>query len=243
MTNKTGHTRLIENVIGVFKCEEETSFYRTAIQNLCLSQVSSTDVIVELGTGNGSAVIAALLAQKDWPTIISYEVCRSAYAQARQNVRAAGLHNNYIIRLGDFFSQGANIYADWLMTDPPYLPAPDNHLTLPSLWGGPFGNSVTKRLISLGYPNYILVLSSYSHPADTLDYIATSGYAVVDWLGANLPFGQYTKETRVWQTINSMRTNGTAFFNESGYRVAALLLNKKREIDASEKVSRFLSGT
>jgi hypothetical protein len=59
------------------------------------------------------------------------------------------------------------------------------------------GATLTNDLLSLGYPNAMLLVSSYSNPLGTLRHAASLGYAVTDFLVTPLPFGHYSSEPKV----------------------------------------------
>ena len=51
--------------------------------------------------------------------------------------------------------------------------------------------------MSLGVPNLMLLLSSYSNPVATLKHAQQEGYRALDFMVTAMPFGMYSSESKV----------------------------------------------
>ena len=51
--------------------------------------------------------------------------------------------------------------------------------------------------MSLGVPNLMLLLSSYSNPVATLKHAQQEGYKALDFMVTAMPFGMYSSESKV----------------------------------------------
>ncbi len=51
--------------------------------------------------------------------------------------------------------------------------------------------------MSLGVPNLMLLLSSYSNPVATLKHAQGQGYRALDFMVTAMPFGTYSSEPKV----------------------------------------------
>jgi methylase of polypeptide subunit release factors len=209
----------------VFFCPEESHFYSQCLEKMVLSQCNSDDFIVEFGTGDGSPVISALLKTKFDGIIHGFELNSAAYQAAQSKVEQYKLRNNYTIYNKCFF-QHAPGDANYLIANPPYLPALDDNLYMPSLHGGHDGASITKRLLTLDREHVLLMISAYSNPVVTVEHAIDQGYAVVDFMVSPLKFGYYSCEPKVREAIARLKQNRQAFYSDNIYFLAGVLFKK-----------------
>lgn len=75
-----------------------------------------------------------------------------------------------------------------LIANPPYVPAPDNDILMPALWGGVDGAVLTRELLTLGFDRCMLLISGGRCARGAREL--SSGVAVVcqhDHSGAGVP--------------------------------------------------------
>eukprot|EP00775_Hariotina_reticulata_P005863 gene5863-6104_t len=224
-----GSVMTITSPAHVFDCPEESLFYSQCIEKMVLTTPDCHDDIVEFGAGDGSPVISALL--KSPPSsrrkIHGYEIGPTAAALAAQRAQKFGLDQQYQVHNSCFWKGIRETPASCLIANPPYLPAPDDDIMMPELWGGVDGAELTRDLLSLGFERCMLMISAYSNPVLTLQHARDQGYAVVDFLVTPLPFGTYSSEPKVRRWINGMRERGEAFFSPRMYFLAGVLFEKQ----------------
>lgn len=226
----------------VFFCPEESDFYAFCIESLVLNNCSATKAIIEFGSGDGSPVIKSLLRTRFPGTIQGFEVNDLAYEAAKSKIEAFSLANNYIIHNASFFD--AIPKADYLISNPPYLPAIDNKIYQPFLHGGIDGITITEKLLSLNYENVLVMISSYSNPESLIDCAITKGYATANFIVSPLKFGYYSSDPKVQQRIIELRRNNQAFFSENIYMLAGVLFTKQSKIksDLSEELLQIMTA-
>ncbi|MGG6237148.1 SAM-dependent methyltransferase [Nodosilinea sp. AN01ver1] len=210
----------------VFFCPEESQFYAQCLEKMVLSQSTSAGPIVEFGSGDGSPVIQALLRSSFKGAIQGYELHSAAYQLAKFRIEQYGLTPYYQVHNHCFF-EGSVTEARCLIANPPYLPAPDNQLYMPSLHGGDDGATITKQLIAQGCEQVMLMISAYSNPVDTVNHALKLGYDVVDFMVTPLKFGYYSCEPKVRDSIAKLKRRRQAFFSERIYFLAGVLFRQK----------------
>lgn len=210
----------------VFFCPEESQFYAQCLEKMVLSQNTSKDSIVEFGSGDGSPVIQALFKSSFGGNIQGYELNPDACQLANLRIEQYGLNSYYQVYNACFFDNSPE-EARCLIANPPYLPAPDNQLYMPSLHGGHDGATITKRLLAHGCDRVMLMISAYSNPVDTVNYATKLGYHVVDFMISPLKFGYYSCEPKVRNTITELQRKRKAFFSENIYFLAGVLFQRK----------------
>jgi len=210
----------------VFFCPEESQFYAQCLEKLVLSQGPSETSIVEFGAGDGSPVIRALMKSSFGGFIQGFELNSEACQIAQSRIAQYGLDGNYQVRNLCFF-ENSPATARCLIANPPYLPAPDDQLYMPSLHGGHDGASITKQLLAHGCEQAMLMISAYSNPIDTVNYARKLGYQVADFMVSPLKFGYYSCEPKVRNTIAELRHKQKAFFSEKIYFLAGVLFQRK----------------
>ena len=202
------------------------------------------DGVVELGTGDATA-IADVVAGLPGLRVRSFDISASSVEQARANIAERGVADRYTVELGDFFdgadSSGAPA-ARTVISNPPYIPAPDRDILMPELWGGIYGNDLSLALIKAGYDNVIVAVPSYSDPVTTLGTAADLGYRVVNFLAMGLDFGPYSAEPKVARHIRRIVDEGRGWAGEAEYMVAVALFTRDDAIpgDRSDQLLRAL---
>jgi methylase of polypeptide subunit release factors len=152
---------------------------------------------------------------------------------ARANIATRGVADRYSVELGDFFDRAdsaAGPRPRTVISNPPYIPAPDRDILMPELWGGPAGNEPMLALLKAGYDNVISAVSSYSDPTATLATAADLGYRVANFLAMGLDFGTYSREPKVLAQIRRLCAEGRGWADEDGYMVAVALFTRNPAI-------------
>ncbi|MCW2700910.1 MAG: uncharacterized protein JWQ45_2445 [Blastococcus sp.] len=188
--------------------------------------------VVELGTGDATA-IADVVSSLPELRIRSYDISAPSVAQARENIAARGVADRYTVELGDFFDQadaagGAPVST--VISNPPYIPAPDRDILMPELWGGVRGNDLVLQLLKCGYDNVIAAVASYSDPETTVRTAEDHGYRVANFLAVGLDFGPYSNEPKVRDHIRRLCAAGHGWADEDGYMVAVALFTRTPDI-------------
>lgn len=216
-----------------FVCSEESESYSQSLQELLFEKLHANAVdatIVEFGSGTGEPVIAALLHSGFTGIVHGYEINPTAAGNARELVSRLGLSRQYIIHAESFFDAVVIPQADYLIANPPYLPADNaNELILPQLCGGSEGNSIIKRILSAGYPNVCLEMSSYSNPAAVVQHAQSLGYSLTRYSITDLPLGICSRQPAVMNRIRQMQGEARAFLAEDHYSVGSAFFTKRPE--------------
>ncbi|MEA5596193.1 methyltransferase [Rivularia sp. UHCC 0363] len=226
----------------VFYCPEESEFYSRCIKELVLKQCNKSEIIVEFGAGDGIPAIKSLLETKFKGKIYGFELNDSAYEVAESNVRKHELDSKYIVKNQSFFSsQIPN--AEYLISNPPYLPAIDNNIYQPLLHGGIDGSEIARKLLSLSYENVLLMVSSYSNPQSLIEYAKSNGYSTGNFIISPLKFGYYSCEPKVKSTILEMQEQGLAFYSENIYLLAGVLFTRNQvAVDLSSELIQIMTS-
>lgn len=226
----------------VFVCPEESNFYSDCLESLVLSRCLGSEAIVEFGSGDGTPVIKSLLKSNFKGVIYGFEINSAAYRLGKSRIQAHNLAAKYSIQNCCFFGE-VNIEAEYLVSNPPYLPALDDNLYQPRLHGGTDGAAIARRLLSLGYENVLLMVSSYSNPEGLINYAASEGYCVSNFLISPLQFGYYSSEPKVRNTISQLRQDKKAFYSPNIYLLAGVLFKKqtKLTVDLSQELIQILT--
>jgi hypothetical protein len=202
------------------------------------------DGVVELGTGDATA-IADVVAGLPELRVRSYDISEPSVEAARANIAARGVADRYTVEFGDFFdasdAAGERRPAT-VLSNPPYLPAPDRDLLMPELWGGVRGNDLVLQLLKAGYDNLLVAVSSYSDPETTIRTAAELGYRVANFLVMGLDFGPYSNEPKVREQIRRLCADGYGWCDEAGYLVAVTLFTRNPLIpgDRADQLIRAL---
>ncbi len=216
-----------------FICPEESMRYAGALEQLVFSRfrnVNRRPTIIEFGSGTGSPVISAIMNSNFLGVVHGWEINPDAAEDADELIERFGLTKQYIIHNSSYFESQRIPQADYLIANPPYLPCEDGTLlTLPGLWGGVDGNNVSKKLLSCGYENVFLEVSSYSNPVDLMDCALGLGYKLVDFQITQMPFGVYSRQNIVQKRIQKMKSSGKAFFSSNCYLVGSAFFTKSAD--------------
>ncbi|MDX2096884.1 MAG: SAM-dependent methyltransferase [Leptolyngbyaceae cyanobacterium bins.59] len=226
----------------VFFCPEESQFYSQCLEKMVLNSCTQGDRVVEFGAGDGSPVISGLLKTNFAGLIHGYELNPAACKVAQSRIEEYQLTHQYTVHNRCFF-QHALADADYLIANPPYLPAPDDDLYMPSLHGGSDGATITMQLLAMEYPAVLLMISAYSNPVETIDYALTQGYQVVDFMVSPLKFGYYSCEPKVRNTIATLQQQRKAFFSPNIYFLAGVLFKQRKpnQVDLSRELLQVMT--
>ena len=214
----------------IFFCPEESRFYSTCLENLVWQNCKKYENIVEFGSGDGSPVINALLRNPFDGLIQGFELNTSAWKAANLVIDEYNLGDKYVIH-NSCLLNSSQPQANYLVANPPYLPAPDNDIYIPLLFGGVDGATITNKLLSLDYENVLLLVSSFSNPISTIEHAQANGYFVKNFLILPLKFGYYSSETKVKKHIEELREKNIAFYSGDYYFLAGVLFQKQEDSD------------
>ncbi|MBW4633930.1 MAG: SAM-dependent methyltransferase [Iphinoe sp. HA4291-MV1] len=226
-----------------FSCPEESNFYSNCLENLVFKNCQKSEYVVEFGSGDGSPVINSLLRNRFDGVIHGFELNTSAWKAANSTIDEYDLGHKYIIYNSCLFDS-SQPEAEYLVANPPYLPAPDNNIYMPLLFGGEDGATITNNLLSLGYPNVLLLVSSFSNPKSTIHHARSNGYWVNNFVVLPLKFGYYSSEPKVKKRIEELRKNKMAFYDGDYYFLAGVLFKKsqKSEVDLSNQLVQAMTS-
>lgn len=226
----------------IFFCPEESNFYSSCLENLVLSNDKFASV-VEFGSGDGTPVINSLLRTRFNGLIHGFELNTSAWKTANSTIDEYNLGHKYIISNSCLF-ESSKPEAEYLVANPPYIPAPDKDIYMPLLFGGIDGATVTNELLSLGYENVLLLVSSFSNPESTINHAKSHGYCVSNFIVLPLKFGYYSSEPKVKKHIEDLRKNRMAFYRGDYYFLAGVLFKQRLEsvVDLSKELAIVLTG-
>jgi methylase of polypeptide subunit release factors len=203
-----------------------------------------TEGVVELGTGDATAisdVVAALPGLR----VRSFDISAPSVDAARANIGARGLSDRYTVELGDFFDQADSAGGppvSTVISNPPYIPAPDRDILMPELWGGLHGNDLVLQLLKAGYDNVIAAVASYSDPEATVRTAGDLGYRVGNFLAMGLDYGRYSGEPKVRDHIRRLCAEGRGWAGDDEYMVAVALFTRSPDVpgDRADQLLRAL---
>ena len=200
--------------------------------------------VVELGTGDATAISDVVRAVPGL-RVRSYDISATSIEAARANIAARGIADRYVVELGDFFDQADSAGGPPVATvisNPPYIPAPDRDILMPELWGGVHGNDLALQLLKAGYDNVIAAVASYSDPETTVRTAEDLGYRVANFLAMGLDFGPYSNEPKVRRHIRRLCAQGRGWAGEDGYMVAVALFTRNPDVpgDRADQLLRAL---
>jgi predicted RNA methylase len=202
------------------------------------------DGVVELGAGDATAISEVVRALPDL-RVRSFDISPTSVAAARANIAARGIADRYIVELGDFFDQADSAggpQVGTVISNPPYIPAPDRDILMPELWGGVRGNDLVLQLLKAGYDNVITAVASYSDPETTVRTAQDLGYRVVNFLAMGLDYGSYSSEPKVREHIRRLCDAGRGWAGDDEYMVAVALFTRNPDIpgDRANQLLRSL---
>ncbi|BAB72677.1 alr0720 [Nostoc sp. PCC 7120 = FACHB-418] len=226
----------------VFFCPEESNFYSNCLENFILRNSDQSDSIIEFGSGDGSPVINSLLRNQFNGIIHGFELNTSAWKAANLTIDEYNLTDKYVVNNSSLF-EANKPEANYLIANPPYLPAPDDDIYMPLLFGGEDGATVTNDLLCLGYENVLLLVSSFSNPISTIKQAQNNGYNISNFVILPLKFGYYSSEAKVKNHIEKLRKNNMAFYSGEYYFLAGVLFQKKASVvDLSKELTQVMTS-
>jgi predicted RNA methylase len=222
--------------VGCFSSADESAHYGFSVCML-LEQYRAqlgwdAHGVVELGTGDATAISQVVRALPDL-RVRSFDISAPTVETARANIAAGGLADRYSVELGDFFDQADSAGSppvSTVISNPPYIPAPDRDILMPELWGGIHGNDLVLQLLKAGYDNVITAVASYSDPETTVRTAEDLGYRVANFLAMGLDFGPYSSEPKVRRHIQQLRSEGRGWASDDGYMVAVALFTRNADV-------------
>lgn len=225
----------------IFYCPEESLFYSQCLQHMVFGRCLDLATIAEFGAGDGSPTIDCLLKSQFNGEVHGYEINATACQVARAQIESYGLGERYIIHNTNFFNSAP---ADYLIANPPYIPALDNNLYLPALHGGQDGAQITKQLLTLDFPQAMLMISAYSDPVGTIELGRSAGYCITDFMISPMSFGYYSSEPKVKHRITELRQYDQAFYSANTYLLAGVLFIKHddNQPDLSTELIKILTS-
>jgi methylase of polypeptide subunit release factors len=234
--------------VTCFSSADESAHYGFSVCML-LDQYRSQlrweqDGVVELGTGDATA-IADVVRSLPGLRVRSYDISAPSVETARANIAARGVSDRYTAEVGDFFDQAdsaGGAAMSTVISNPPYIPAPDRDILMPELWGGVHGNDLILQLLKAGYDNVIAAVASYSDPAETVRTAGDLGYRVINFLAMGLDFGTYSSEPKVRDHIRRLCAEGRGWAGEDEYMVAVALFTRNPDVagDRADQLLRAL---
>jgi predicted RNA methylase len=200
--------------------------------------------VVELGTGDATVISDVIRSLPDL-RVRSFDISASSVETARANISARGVADRYTVELGDFFDQADSAGGPEVTTvisNPPYIPAPDRNILMPELWGGVHGNDLVLQLLKAGYENVVTAVASYSDPEATVRTAGDLGYRVANFLAMGLDYGRYSSEPKVRDHIRRLCDAGHGWAGEDEYMVAVALFTRNPDIpgDRADQLLRAL---
>ena len=234
-----------ETLQEIFVCPEESQFYSQCLERMVLNHCEDSASIVEFGAGDGSPVINSLLKSQFSGLIHGYELNSKACELAQFRIERNLLGNNYIVYNSCFFQRDWQAEDNYLISNPPYLPAINNDIYMPTLHGGPDGASITKQLLSMDCQSAMLMISTYSDPVGTIEHAIAQGYQVQDFITSPMSFGYYSSEPKVKERIAELQKYGKAFYSENIYILAGVLFKKRSttsQVDLSNELIKIMTS-
>jgi methylase of polypeptide subunit release factors len=200
--------------------------------------------VVELGTGDATAIADVVGSLPDL-RVRSYDISETSVEAARANIAERGVADRYTVEFGDFFDHADSAGGrpmSTVISNPPYIPAPDRDILMPELWGGVHGNDLMLQLLKAGYDNVIAAVASYADPATTIATAGDLGYRVANFLAMGLDYGPYSSEPKVREHIRRLCAAGRGWAGEDGYMVAVALFTRNQDVpgDRAEQLRRAL---
>ena len=229
----------------IFRDREESEFYAQCVRDFLFRhgyELLEDKEIVELGVGTGETIAELLKYHGFTGKIRGYEIDGASYEYARRLIDAHSVSDRYLILNDDFFEavKGA-VVGGCVISNPPFIPAHDQSIRMPELWGGTDGSSVTKRIIECGFERLILLVSSFSNPLSIINYASVHGYRVLDFAFRTMRFGAYSSEPKVRERIAELGRRAEAFVSADRYCLAGVAWVKNDNVtDLSPALAQSL---
>jgi methylase of polypeptide subunit release factors len=234
--------------VGCFSSADESAHYGFSV-GMLLEQYRAqlgweAGGVVELGTGDATAIGDVVVTLPDL-RVRGFDISATSVEAARANIAARGIEDRYVVEFGDFFDRADSAGGPPVTTvisNPPYIPAPDRDILMPELWGGVQGNDLVLQLLKAGYENVITAVASYSDPETTVRTAEDLGYRVANFLAMGLDYGPYSNEPKVREHIRRLCDEGRGWAGEDGYMVAVALLTQNPDLpgDRADQLLRSL---
>lgn len=228
----------------VFFCPEESRFYAQCLEKMFFNDCYPNDSIIEFGSGDGSPVINSLLKTQFKGIIDGYELNIAACKLAESSIHKYNLSRQYVVHNQCFFEGLRHSQANYLIANPPYIPAPDQDIRMPTLYGGTDGAAITNQLLAEGCENVLVMISAYSNPVETIELAIAQGYKVVDFTISPLQFGYYSSEPKVKQYISNLHKTRKAFYSSNIYFLAGVLFSRQchSKLDLSSELITVMTA-
>ena len=231
----------------IFEDREESEFYAQCVRDFLFRhgyELLENKEIVELGVGSGETITELLRYHGFTGKIQGYEIDSASYQHAFRLVEEHAVADRYMV-INDNFFQGVagSVFGGCVISNPPYLPAHDNAIRLPALWGGVDGSSVTRQIVECGFEHLVLLVSSFSNPLSVIEHASSRGYRVIDFAIRTMRFGAYSSELKVRERIAELSGAGEAFVSADRYCVAGVAwVRSQGATDLSKALARGLTS-
>ena len=225
----------------IFFCPDESHFYSQCLDRMVFNVCQDDTSIVEFGAGDGSPVINSLLKSPFNGLVNGYELNDRACQVAKDAIELHQLNHRYVVHNSNFFDSTP---ANYLIANPPYIPAIDADIYMPALHGGRDGAGITKRLLEMNFPRAMLLISAYSDPVGIIECAIDHGYQVEDFIASPMSFGYYSSEPKVKQRIIELHQHRKAFYSQNIYMLAGVLFKKQhnRKTDLSAELIKIMTA-
>ncbi len=232
---------------AIFHDRQESEFYAQCVRDFLFRhgyELVENKEIVELGVGTGETIVELLKYHDFAGKIRGYEIQRESYEYAHRLVEDHAVSDQYVVIKDDFFRAVRNsMVGGCVISNPPYLPAPDGSIRMPELWGGGDGTDVTKQIMRCGFEHLILLISSFSNPLSIIECASRHGYSVLDYAVRTMRFGMYSSEAKVYERIVQLSGQGQAFVSADRYCLAGVAWVKRRDVtDLTAALARAITS-
>jgi hypothetical protein len=231
----------------IFHDREESEFYAQCVRDFLLRhsyELLEDKEIVELGVGTGETMAELLKYHGFTGKIRGYEIDRASYEYACKLVDNRAVSDRYLVINENFFQAiRSSVASGCVISNPPYLPAPDRSIRMPELWGGSDGSLVTRQIIECGFEHLVLLVSSFSNPLSIIDFASRCGYRVLDFAVRTMQFGAYSSEPKVRARIAELSDRCEAFVSADRYCIAGVAWVKNpAAVDLSAALAQGLTS-
>ncbi|MDN3026789.1 HemK2/MTQ2 family protein methyltransferase [Streptomyces sp. S.PB5] len=181
---------------GVYSPQADTALLAGALSEEPLPPGAE---VLDVGTGSGAL---ALEAARRGTRVTGVDVSWRAVCAARLNARLAGLRVR--VRYGDLFAPVQGRSFDLILSNPPYVPAPDGRRPVRAWDAGGDGRLVLDRICReaprLLRPGGVLLLvqSALSGPEETLGHLRAAGLEAGVTRRTLIPFGPVLRGREHW---------------------------------------------